>query len=185
MNKYVIYSDGSLKGTSVKRGGYSAIICDENENIIKELYGGFLNTTSNRMEIKGVIEGLTYIKESSEITIISDSQYVVNTINEGWLNMIITHPDRFANIDLWTEIARLLQYHIVKFVWTKGHADNEMNNRADKLAQFAAKCLNLPEDEYINNGEENRKSLVPESETRWSDGFNTRQENGEIVYSFG
>lgn len=51
-------------------------------------------------------------------------------------------------------------------IWTKGHADNEMNNRADKLAQFAAKALNLPKDEHINNSKENRKPLVPELETR-------------------
>lgn len=185
MNRYIIYTDGSLKGTTTKRGGYSAIICDESENIIREIYGGFINTTSNRMEIKGVLEGLRYIEVPSEITVISDSQYVVNTINEGWINTIISHPDRFANVDLWTGLAQLLQYHTITFVWTKGHSNNEMNNYADKLAQFAAKCLNLPEDEYFNNSKESRKPLVPESETRWSDGFNTRQENGEIVYSFG
>lgn len=83
MSKYIIYTDGSLKGTTTKRGGYSAIICDESENIIQEIYGGFINTTSNRMELKGVLEGLKCIKEPSEITVISDSQYVVNTINEG------------------------------------------------------------------------------------------------------
>jgi len=83
MNKYIIYSDGSLKGTDVKRGGCSAVICDENQNIITELYYGCANTTSNRMEIIGVILGLDYIKEFSKITIFSDSQYVVNTINQG------------------------------------------------------------------------------------------------------
>lgn len=183
MNKYTIYSDGSCKGNG--SGGWASIICNESHEVITELYGGSLKTTNNRMEIKGVLEGLKYIKEPSEITVISDSQYVVNTIDEGWLSKILLSPDNYCNIDLWQEMAQLLNYHNVTMIWTKGHASNEMNNRADKLAQFAAKLLNLPEDEYFNNSEENRKSLVPEFETRWSDGFNSRQENGEIVYSLG
>lgn len=183
MNKYIIYSDGSCKGNG--NGGWSAIICDASEKIITELYGGFLHTTNNRMEIKGVLEGLKHIKEPSEITVVSDSQYVVDIISYGWLKGLLKNPENYANMDLWTEVSELLKFHDVNMVWTKGHADNEMNNRADKLAQFIAKALNLPEDEYFNNREESRKSLVPESGTRRSDGFDSRQENGKIVYSLG
>ena len=184
MNNYIIYTDGSYK-SSTDTGGWAAIICDASDNIEKELYGGFSHTSSPRMEIYGVLEGLNFIKDPSEITIISDSQYVVNTINQGWLESIINNPAEYSHVDLWNKIAELLNKHNVKIIWTKGHANNEMNNRADKLAQFVARTLNLPKDEYFDNSEESRKSLVPEFETRWSNGFNTRQENGKIVYSLG
>lgn len=191
MNKYIIYTDGSLKGSYLtkeekpQRGGWSAIICDQYSNVLKEVYGGCTGTTSPRAEILGVITGLQSLEEASEVTIISDSQYVVNTVNDGWLNLILT-KDGFSNVDLWRILACLLHYHKVKFVWTKGHATNELNNRADKLAQFAARSLNLPtEDEYLNNSKESRESLVPESEAWGSNGADFGSENGEVVYSLG
>ena len=152
MNNYIIYSDGSLKGnwktkdTIPLRGGYSAIICDKEENILKEVYGGFINTTSPRAEIYGVLEGLKAIKEPSNIIVKSDSQYVVGTINDNWISRILDSPDEFSNVDLWIQVAELLDFHNVTFEWVKGHANSELNNKADALAQFAAKCLNLPTD---------------------------------------
>ena len=185
MNSYTIYTDGSCKGVDERHGGWSAIICNESGEIIKELYGGFTHTTSPRMEIRGVLEGLKAIKDPSIITVVSDSQYVVNTINDNWIGRIIENPESFSNTDLWFEMVQLLQYHKVTMIWTKGHADNEMNNRADRLAQFVAKALNLPKDEYINNSKETREPLVSELKTRWSNGFNTGQENGVVLYSLG
>lgn len=185
MNNYTIYSDGSCKGVEERHGGWASIICDETGNIIQELYGGFKDTTSPRMEIRGVLEGLKAIKESSNITVVSDSQYVVNTINDNWIVKILQDPDKFSNTDLWFEMARFLQFHNVKMIWTKGHSDNELNNRADKLAQFVAKALNLPKDEYINNSKENWKPLVPEFKARWSNGSDTGQKDGTILYSLG
>ena len=191
MNKYIIYSDGSLKGNwktkdeKPLKGGYAAIICDENENIIKQIYGGYLNTTAPRMELYGVINGLATITEPSEITVISDSQYIVNTVNDNWLYQIINNPDSFSNIDLWTKLEELLNYHKVTFVWTKGHANNEMNNLADNLAQFAARALNLPEDEYINKSKEIREPLVSGSLSRRSNRSDSGQENREVLYSLG
>lgn len=82
MNKYRCYTDGSYQ-SSIKCGGYASVICDEQDNVIKELYCGFRNTTNNRMETRAVLETLKYFKESSDITIVSDSMYVVNTIKEG------------------------------------------------------------------------------------------------------
>ena len=189
MNKYIVYTDGSRKGNPDKKetikGGWSAVICDKSGKVIKELYSGFINTTSARMEIMGVLEALKYIKEPSEIEIISDSLYVVSSIGKRWIDYYLKAPNGRANIDLWKEIYPYLDYHKVNISWTKGHSTDEMNNRADKLAQFAARCLNLPEDEYIDNGEENWESLVSESKTWGSDGSNTRQENGKILYSLG
>jgi len=185
MNKYIVYSDGSCKGTTVKHGGWAAIICDNQEQIVNEIYGSLNNTTSQRMELRAAIEGLKAIKEPSEIKIISDSQYLVSTINDNWLPRILEGSGNFANIDLWEKMARLLEYHNVSLRWTKGHADNKMNNRADKLAQFAATVLNAPDDEYINNGKESREPLVSELEAWRSDGSYTGQKNGEVLYSLG
>ena len=83
MKRYKCYTDGSYQ-ESIKAGGYSSIIYDENGNLVKELYQGFKNTTNNRMEARAVLETLKYFKEPTDITIISDSMYVVNTINQGW-----------------------------------------------------------------------------------------------------
>ena len=82
-------------------------------------------------------------------------------------------------------MAHLLLFHDVALMWTKGHASNFMNNKADKLAQFAANVLNLPEDEYTYNGKEDWKSLVSQLETRRSNGIDPGQENGTILYSLG
>lgn len=87
MHKYIAYTDGSFQQSlhnGKGAGGYASIICDENNNIIKEIYSGFTDTTNNRMEIYAVIATLQYFKEPVEITIVSDSMYVVNTINQGW-----------------------------------------------------------------------------------------------------
>lgn len=89
MNKYIIFTDGSLKGNYLKkdekplRGGYAALIYDENLKLIREIYGGLLNSTSQRMEVMAVIEALKTITEPSEIKIISDSQYVISTLTKG------------------------------------------------------------------------------------------------------
>ena len=188
MKKYKCWTDGSLKGHVgiSSKGGWGSIICDESENIIQELCGGFTNTTNNRMELRAVLETLRYFKEPAELEITSDSQYVVNSINEGWVQKWFEDKDYSKkNLDLWFELLDYLQFHKVTMLWTKGHANNDMNNKVDELCQFAANCLNLPKDEYTDNSKEIGESLVPESETRRSDGFNVRQENGKITYSLG
>ena len=84
MKKYKAYTDGSYQ-ESIKAGGYASIIFDENGNQIKEIYQGWKNTTNNRMEALAVLETLKFFREPVEITIVSDSMYVVNTIKEGWV----------------------------------------------------------------------------------------------------
>lgn len=188
MNKYYCWTDGSLKGKVGKssHGGWASIICDENGKIIKELYSGHRNTTNNREEIRGVLETLKYFKEPTELIITSDSQYVVNTINDGWVRKWFDNKDYTkSNLDLWFELLDYLDFHKVTMVWTKGHATNELNNRVDELCQFAANCLNLPEDEYTNNSKESGEPLVPKSETQRSDGINTGSEDRKITYSLG
>ena len=185
MNEYIIYSDGSCKGVTIRHGGWAAIICDSQNNLVKKIYGSLRNTTSQRMELYAAIEGLKAITEPSTIKVISDSQYVVSTINNNWLTKILENPEEFSNIDLWKQMALLLDYHNITFEWTKGHANNVMNNLADKLAQFAAIVLNAPDDEYTNHSKESGKSLVSKSETWGSNGSNIGSKNGEVLYSLG
>lgn len=119
--------------------------------MIKTLYQGFKNTTNNRQELFGVLEALRYFTEPSKIKIYSDSQYIVNSINNGSAQKWFKEQDYTKkNLDIWVEILDLLNYHDVEFIWVKGHAGNEMNELVNTLAQHAANCLNLKEDIKIN-----------------------------------
>ena len=181
--KYRAYTDGSYQ-SSRNAGGYASIIYDEFGNIVTRLYQGFKNTTNNRMEAKAVLETLKYFKEPVDITIVSDSMYVVNTINQGWVNKWFNDRDYSkSNLDIWFEILDYLSFHKVTMEWTKGHADNDMNNEVDELCVFAAQCLNLPEDEHINKSKEGGESLVSQSGTWRSNGSNVGSENRQITYS--
>lgn len=150
MKKYKAYTDGSYQD-SINAGGYASIIFDEKGNKIEELYQGFKNTTNNRMEALAVLATLEYFKEPVEITIVSDSMYVVNTIREGWVRKWYNEKDYSKkNLDIWFKILDYLDFHKVTMEWTKGHADDTTNNEVDELCVFAARCLNLPEDEFSN-----------------------------------
>ena len=143
---WIVYTDGSCIDNG-KRGGYSAVICLDGRCVDK-IYQGYLNTTNNRMELKGVLEALKYFPKPTKLTIVSDSQYVVNSINEGHCFKWLKNNDQSKkNLDLWFEIAKLLQYHTVTFKWVKGHNNHSMNEFADRLACHAAECMNLPEDQ--------------------------------------
>ena len=142
---YIAYCDGSYQ-PKIETGGWASIILKEGQ-IIKKLYYGMRNTTSNRMELTAVIETLKFFKERVKITIYSDSQYVVNSIMEGWVKYWFDTKDyNKKNLDLWYQLLDLLEFHDVTLIWIKGHDMNVMNNYVDMLAQHAAKCLNLPED---------------------------------------
>lgn len=188
MRKYYCWTDGSLKGKVGKssHGGWASIICDESGKVVQELFSGHKNTTNNREEIRGVLETLKYFKEPTELIIVSDSQYVVNSINCGWVQRWFDCKDYTkSNLDLWFELLDYLHFHKVTMLWTKGHADNEMNNRVDELCQFAANCLNLPDDEYINNSEEGGESLVSESDSQRSNESDFKSKDRKITYSLG
>jgi ribonuclease HI len=133
-----IYTDGSSRGNPGP-GGYGVILLAGAHR--KELSQGYKSTTNNRMELLAVITGLKALKKKGiEVTIYSDSQYVINSVQKGWLrNWIRTN---FAggkkNRDLWMEYHRTAQDFQVQFVWVKGHAENALNNRCDQLATTAA-----------------------------------------------
>lgn len=133
----LLYTDGACSGNPGP-GGYGAILIFK--GIEKEISGGELNTTNNKMEITAVVKGLEMLKEPCNVTVYSDSAYVVNAIEKNWLyswkknNWIKADKKKVKNIELWEELLRLMEYHNVKFIKVKGHADNEYNNRCDRLA---------------------------------------------------
>ena len=138
MQEVTIYTDGAARGNP-GRGGYGVILMSGTRT--KELSQGYRLTTNNRMELMGVIAALEAMKKKGlNITIYSDSQYIVKAIKEGWLNKWLA--TNFAkgkkNKDLWVRFYNLYTQHRVRFVWVKGHADNPYNNRCDELATAAA-----------------------------------------------
>jgi ribonuclease HI len=145
--KIVIYTDGASRGNPGP-GGYGTILIWK--GVEKELSAGYIRTTNNRMELMAVIAGLKALKkEGLHLQIYSDSQYVVNAVEKGWLkNWLATDfKGGKKNRDLWIHYADLADKHHVKFHWVKGHASNPHNNRCDELATEAADGKNLLEDE--------------------------------------
>ena len=143
----IVYTDGSSRGNPGP-GGYGAILMYGDKK--KELSQGYRKTTNNRMELMGVIAALEAMKKTGlNITVYTDSQYIVKAIKEGWLNKWLA--TNFAkgkkNKDLWVRFYDLYKKHNVKFVWVKGHADNPYNNRCDELATSAADGRDLLVDE--------------------------------------
>ncbi len=154
-NSVTIYTDGSSRGNPGP-GGYGAILMSGSHK--KELSKGFRRTTNNRMELMAVIAGLEALKKDQlNVTIYSDSQYIVKAIEEGWLrNWIKTNfKGGKKNKDLWMKYHHLAENHKIKFIWVKGHADNPFNNRCDELATSAADGNHLLIDTGFEAGNKN------------------------------
>lgn len=151
LSQLIIYTDGAARGNPGP-GGYGAILMWGDKK--KEISGGFRRTTNNRMELMAVIVALQHLtREGVDITIFSDSSYVVNTVEKRWLNSWLrTNFKGKKNADLWRQYHALAQRHKVRFVWVKGHADNPFNNRCDQLATAAADQRNLPPDVGYEQG---------------------------------
>ena len=132
-----IFSDGACSGNP-GAGGYGVVL--RYKGIEKELSGGDKSTTNNRMELMGVIAGLSALKEQCSVTLTTDSKYVVDSITKGWVyawkkkNWIKSDGKEALNVDLWEKLLPLLEKHYVKFVWVKGHAGHPENERCDRLA---------------------------------------------------
>jgi ribonuclease HI len=151
MTDITIYTDGAARGNP-GNGGYAAIMISGKYR--KEISQGFAHTTNNRMELLAVIAALENIKtQNANITVYSDSKYVIDAINQGWLKTWErTHFKNKKNPDLWMRFLRVYKCHNVKFIWVAGHAGNLLNELCDKLAVEASMQPNLPEDVgYIKN----------------------------------
>lgn len=139
MKEVIIYTDGACSGNPGP-GGWGAILIYN--GIKKELSEGKKHTTNNEMELTAVVNALKCLKEPCAVTVYSDSQYVVNAINKGWLNnwkkngWKNSKKELLPNLELWQELCNLIKIHKVEFNWVKGHADNEYNNRCDSLAVY-------------------------------------------------
>jgi len=143
MNNILLYTDGASRGNPGP-GGYGAILMSGNHR--KELSQGFRLTTNNRMELLAVIAGLEAIKKNElPVIVYSDSQYVVNSVEKGWLKTWIKTDFKGGkkNKDLWKHYHELAKKFTIKFIWVRGHADNQFNNRCDELATTAADSKQL------------------------------------------
>jgi ribonuclease HI len=149
MKKVWIFTDGACSGNPGP-GGYGAILRYNNSE--KELSGGFSDTTNNRMELMGVIVALESLREPCDVTVTTDSQYVVNGIEKGWalkwkaMGWMRNKKERAQNPDLWDRLLCAIGPHIVNFRWIRGHAGHMENERCDRLAVEASHRLDLPMD---------------------------------------
>lgn len=157
-NQIIIYTDGAASGNPGP-GGFGVVL--KAGVYRKELMAGFRLTTNNRMELLAVIIGLEALKISgSEVTIYSDSRYVVDSVEKGWV--FGWEKKGFKdkkNPDLWKRFLSVYRQHRVKFVWIKGHADNLENERCDQLAVQASKRPDLQVDYYYEAERENGLKL--------------------------
>ena len=143
MKKHVeIYTDGACSGNPGPGGWGVVLRYGERE---KELSGGEDQTTNNRMELTAVIKGLEALKESCEITLYTDSKYVSDAFNQGWIYAWMKKGWKKAdnkpvlNKELWQRLYELWKMHDITLVWVKGHADNRYNNRCDEMAVVESK----------------------------------------------
>lgn len=141
-----IYTDGASKGNP-GRGGYGVVLMYGKHR--KELSEGFKLTTNNRMELLAVIKGLEELKvEGIPVTVYSDSKYVVDAVQKGWLwGWQKTGFKNKKNVDLWRRYIPLHMKYKPRFVWVRGHAGNLENERCDQLAVSAAGSADLQADE--------------------------------------
>ncbi len=151
VKKVIIYTDGACSGNPGV-GGWGAIL--QYGDYSKEISGAEAETTNNRMEVYAVIRALSLLKYPCEVELYSDSAYTVNAFEKGWLEEWRAAGWKKAdgkavqNVDLWRELSALTKMHRVCFHKVKGHADNEYNNRCDRLATSAIKAY--------------KKTLVPQ-----------------------
>lgn len=154
-----IYTDGAARGNPGP-GGYGVVLLANGHR--KELAEGFRLTTNNRMELMAVIAGLEALKKQDlKITIYSDSKYVVESVEKGWVFQWNMKPDfaKKKNRDLWKKFLKLYEYQQISFVWVKGHSTTKENNRCDELATAAADSFELDIDEFYEKESKNKDGM--------------------------
>ncbi len=136
-----IYTDGACKGNPGRGGWGTILVYGAHE---KELSGGEVLTTNNRMELMAVISGLEALREPCEVTLTSDSTYVINSITKKWLwgwekkNWVKSGNAPVPNADLWKRLIAAMAPHTIEWVWVRGHNGHPYNERCDRLAVAAA-----------------------------------------------
>ena len=136
MSYVEVYTDGSSRGNPGP-GGYGVVL--KYGDVQKELAEGFLRTTNNRMELMAVIVGLETLTRPCQVLVVSDSKYVVDSVEKKWIDGWVRKQFKgVKNPDLWQRYLRAAQQHSVRFQWVKGHATHVLNNRCDVLATQAA-----------------------------------------------
>jgi ribonuclease HI len=153
-NEVVIYTDGAASGNPGP-GGYGVVMLYKGHE--KTISQGFKRTTNNRMELLAVIVALESMKTPNlPIRIYSDSKYVVDAIEQGWLqNWERKSFKKTKNPDLWIRFLKIYRkFPDIKFIWVKGHANDALNNRADQLAVDASRATNLQTDVGYDNPED-------------------------------
>lgn len=142
MKEVEIYTDGACSGNPGP-GGWAAIL--SYKGIEKEIYGYEQNTTNNRMELMAPIKALEMLKEPCIVRIYTDSAYLFNAFDKGWIekwqqsNWKTSDKQPVANQDLWKRLIELSSIHKIQWIKVKGHGDDEKNNRCDNLARLAIK----------------------------------------------
>lgn len=138
MEEVVIYSDGACS-VEEKRGGFGTILVHKPSGVEKEISEGYSNTTNNRMELLAVIRGLEALKRPCKVLVVTDSKYIVDAVEKGWLKSWLSKPDfaKKKNEDLWRRFEEVRGTHSLSFKWVKGHEGHVMNERCDKLAVAA------------------------------------------------
>ena len=156
LKQVVIYTDGACSGNPGP-GGYGAVLIYGAHR--KELAGGFRRTTNNRMELMAAIMALRALKGRCAVRLHTDSQYIVQAIEQGWAvrwqknGWMRNKKEKAVNPDLWTQLLELCRQHEVEFIWVRGHAGNLENERCDQMAVQAAQGANLPIDESYERGQ--------------------------------
>ena len=143
MKEVELYTDGACRGNPGK-GGYGAILVYGKYE--KEIFGGERETTNNRMELTAAIEGLSALKEPCRVKLYSDSKYLVDAYNQGWVYSWREAgwrrgKEELKNVDLGERLFALTEMHEVSFVWVKGHNGHDYNERCDALATGYADSL--------------------------------------------
>lgn len=155
MKEVLLFTDGACSGNPGK-GGYGAIL--KYGSFEKEMSRGFVSTTNNRMELLAAIVGLEALKEPCKVDLYSDSKYLVDAVNKGWVynwkknGWKKSDKKSALNVDLWERLLSLIETHRVTFHWVKGHDGHPENERCDRLAVLAYMGTSLYEDKgFVNS----------------------------------
>lgn len=144
--RITIYCDGACS-PNPGIGGWGALLISPKHNVSREICGSDPVSTNNRMELTAAIMALRTLKRPCSVELFTDSQYLHNAFNEGWLQQWQSNGWRTAarkpvqNTDLWRELIELCGVHEIRWKWVRGHADNAGNQRADELAVQARREL--------------------------------------------